>query len=183
MGAIAASGAPNALQLFRSILIASAAIPGAFPPVMIEVEANGRRYQEMHVDGGTSAQVFLYPSSFDLAKVTEEAGVKRERNVFIIRNARLDPDWASVERLTLSIAGRAISSLIQTQGIGDLYTIYLLTQRDGLSYNLAFIPPEFVLKPKVEFDQEFMTALFQYGHDEAAAGYSWRHAPPGFATE
>jgi len=181
MGAIAASGSPNALELFRSVLIASAAIPGAFPPVMIDVEAGGRRYQEMHVDGGTSAQVFLYPSAFNLAKVTEEANVTRERHVYIIRNARLDPNWASVERSTLSIAGRAISSLIQTQGIGDLYTIYLLTQRDGLDYNLAFIPAAFDMQPAGEFDRNFMTALFDYGYAEAKAGYDWHKTPPGLA--
>jgi hypothetical protein len=47
------------LQLFRKILAGSAAIPGAFPPVMIDVEVGGTRYREMHVDGGAMAQVFL----------------------------------------------------------------------------------------------------------------------------
>ncbi len=61
LGAIAASGSPRALDLTRRLLLASAAIPGAFPPVMIDVEADGRRYQEMHVDGGATAQMFLFP--------------------------------------------------------------------------------------------------------------------------
>jgi predicted acylesterase/phospholipase RssA len=59
--AIAASGQPGALDLFRKILRASASIPGVFPPVMIDVEAGGHRYQEMHVDGGAVAQTFLLP--------------------------------------------------------------------------------------------------------------------------
>jgi predicted acylesterase/phospholipase RssA len=42
-------------------MIASAAIPRAFPPVMIDVEVNGQPFQEMHVDGGAMAQVFVYP--------------------------------------------------------------------------------------------------------------------------
>ena len=30
---------------------------------MIDVEVDGKQYQEMHVDGGTMAQVFAYPAS------------------------------------------------------------------------------------------------------------------------
>ena len=59
IGAIAASGKPGALDLFRKILLASASIPGVFPPVLIGVESGGQHYQEMHVDGGASAQVFV----------------------------------------------------------------------------------------------------------------------------
>ena len=142
MTAIAASKDPRALGLFRKILVASAAIPGAFPPVMIDVEIDGMRYQEMHVDGGAMAQVFLYPPSLNLARESAAAAVDRTRAVYIIRNARLDPDWASVKRRTLPIAERAIDSLMQTQGIGDLYRIFLTTQRDHIDYNLAFIPGE-----------------------------------------
>lgn len=180
MTAIAASGAPGAPALFRKILLASAAIPGAFPPVMIDVEVDGQHYQEMHVDGGAMAQVFLYPPSLNLAKQSASAGLVRQRSVYIIRNARLDPDWADVERRTFSIAGRAISSLIHSQGIGDLYRIYLTTQRDGIDYNLAFIGPEFDFKHDGEFDPAFMRALFDYGYGLAEQGYPWRKSPPGF---
>jgi hypothetical protein len=180
MTAIAASDAPGALELFRKILLASAAVPGAFPPVMIDVELDGEHYQEMHVDGGAMAQVFLYPPSLNVAKQSASAGIHRERDVYIIRNARLDPDWADVERRTFSIAGRAISSLIHTQGIGDLYRIYLTTQRDGIDYNLAFIGAEFDFEHKGEFDQDFMRALFDYGYGLAEQGYPWRKTPPGF---
>jgi predicted acylesterase/phospholipase RssA len=121
IGKIAEYGTPEALELVRKILIASAAIPGAFPPMMFDVEANGTKYQEMHVDGGASAQVFVYPARLHVAEISEAAGVERERHMYIIRNGRLDPDWADTERQTLTIAGRAVSSLIQNQGNGDLY--------------------------------------------------------------
>src|SRR5205814_7495067 len=65
MTAIAASRDPNALTLFRRVLLASASIPGAFPPVMIDVNAGGTHHQEMHSDGGAVAQVFVYPPSLD----------------------------------------------------------------------------------------------------------------------
>src|SRR4029453_5268686 len=143
--------------LFRSILLASASIPGAFPPVMIDVDVAGRHYQEMHVDGGTMAQGFFYPPSLNLSRV---GGLpQRQRTLYIIRNARLDPDWASVERRTMSIATRAIASLTRTQGVGDLYRIYATTQRDGIDYNLTYIPATFDVPQKKQFDTATMRAL------------------------
>ena len=179
--AVAAKDNPKALELFRKILLASAAIPGAFPPTMIDVEVNGQPYQEMHVDGGAMAQVFLYPPRmFDLIR---QQGMKippRERSVYVIRNARLDPEWASVDRSTLTIVGRAISSLIQTQGVGDLYRIYLTAKEDGLDYNLAYIGADFKAEHKEDFDTAYMRALFDYGYRLGSQGYPWHKTPPGF---
>lgn len=179
MTRIAAVGGPEALKLFHKIMLASAAIPGAFPPAMIDVEINGKRYQEMHVDGGAMAQVFAYPPSIKVADLAKQYGVQRDRHLFVIRNARLDPDWAEVERQTLSIASRAITSLIQTQGVGDLYKIYATAQRDGIDYNLAYIPKSFYAPHKEDFDTDYMTKLFSAGYDLAAKGYSWQKEPPG----
>jgi hypothetical protein len=109
MTKIAASRDPKALHLFRSIMIASASIPGAFPPTMIDVEAGGQAYQEMHVDGGTMTQVFVYPPSLNVNKLSADLKFQRERKVYVIRNSRLDPEWAQVDRRTLSISGRGIS--------------------------------------------------------------------------
>lgn len=180
MTAIAASHDPRALDLFRKIMIASASIPGAFPPVMIDIEANGTHYQEMHVDGGAMAQVFAYPPSLNLREESARAGVKRKRNLYIIRNSRIDPEWASVQRRTLSIASRAISSLMMTQGIGDLYRIYVTTSRDGVGYNLAFVPSTFNTPHTKQFDTDYMRALYKVGYDMGVAGYPWRKSPPGY---
>jgi hypothetical protein len=147
---------------------------------MIDVEVNGQPFQEMHVDGGAIAQVFVYPPSLRLRELQAQHDVTPERSVYIIRNARLDADWAQVDRRTLSIAGRAIASLIQRQGIGDLYTIYATTQRDGVDFNLAFIPASFDVPHREEFDTEYMRALFQTGFDMAAKGNPWHKTPPGY---
>jgi predicted acylesterase/phospholipase RssA len=178
---LAASRDPKALGLFRSLMVASAAIPGAFPPMMIDVEANGQPYQEMHVDGGTVAQVFVYPPSLQVKEMGRRLGVTRDRAVYIIRNARLDPEWAQVERRTMSIAGRAISSLIHSQGLGDLYRIYLTSQRDDVDFNLAYVPASFNVPHPREFDTAFMRALYQTGYDMAAKGYPWTKTPPGWS--
>ena len=180
MTAIAASKDPRAPELFRKILVASAAVPAAFPPVLIDVYANGAHYQEMHVDGGAMTQVFLYPPDIRLQEHAAAAGVERQRTLYIIRNARLDADWASVTRRTLPIARRAVSSLMQSQGVGDLFRIYLTTQRDGIDYNLAFIPSTFDYPRAGQFDTAYMRALFQTGYDMAAKGYPWRKTPPGY---
>lgn len=180
MTKIAASQDPRALELFRQVMIASAAIPAGFPPSMIDVEAGGRRYQEMHVDGGTSSQVFVYPVTFKLGEEAAARGVERARSLYIIRNARLDVDWASVERKTLSIAGRAISNLITTQGIGDLFRIYATAQRDSVEFNLAYVPSTFNALHKEDFDQEYMRALYQEAYGLASKGYPWQRLPPGF---
>ena len=180
MTAIAASGDPGALDLFRKVLVASASVPGVFPPVMFNVEAGGSPYQEMHVDGGAMAQAFLYPPYFALGEFAEEHRAERSRTLYVIRNARLDPDWATVDRKTLDIAGRAVSSLIYSQGLGDLYRIYMITQRDGIDYNLAFIGSDFAAPHKEEFDTDYMRQLFEYGYERARVGYSWRKYPPNY---
>jgi hypothetical protein len=180
IGAIADSGNPGALHLVHQILRASAAIPGAFQPVLIDVELDGRRYQELHVDGGAIAQLFLYPPSIELGRI----GVKRERRAWVIRNGRLDPDWASSERRTISIAGRAISTMLASSGRNDVLRVYFTSRRDGVDYNLAYIGRDFDgPEKKGEFDQAFMRALYDYGYRQAKAGLEWHKAPFGLNRE
>ncbi len=182
MGKIATYGGPEAVDLFVRIMIASASIPGGFPPMMLDVEVDGKAYQEMHVDGGIMAQVFAYPASIRVNEVAASAGVTRERKLYVIRNSRLDPDWADVERSTMSIAGRAVASLIHSQGIGDLYRIYATAQRDGVDFNLGFIPSSFNAPHKEEFDNEYMRKLYATGYDMALQGFPWLKVPPGFTS-
>jgi hypothetical protein len=183
MTRIASSPDPAAVDLFISLMLASAAIPGEFPPVLIEVEAGGQAFHEMHVDGGAAAQVFVYPIALDLNALARQHDASRERSLYVIRNARLDPDWAQIERKTFSIAKRAISSLIQTQSVGDLYRIYLEAERDGLDFNLAHIPASFRMPHTEQFNTEYMRALFDVGYDLAAVGYPWEKTPPGYAAD
>ena len=178
IGAIAASGKPEALQLFRKILRASAAIPGLFQPVMIDVELDGKKYQEMHVDGGAIAQLFLYPPGIEAGRV-----LKRKRYAYIIRNARLDPDWTMSERQTLSIAGRAINTMLAASGHNDVMRTYFISQRDGVDYNLAYIGTDFTLEKKTEFEQPYMRALYEYGYQQARVGREWHKLPPTLGTE
>ena len=175
---IAATGRPEAVELVRKIMLASAAIPGAFPPVMFDVEAQGKRYEEMHVDGGATTQVFVYWGAVNVKKLSAERGADREREIYALVNARLDPEWGEVERRTLPITFMAIDTLIQYQTIGDLYRIYTHTQRDGTHLNVAYISDDFRAPHTADFDPVFMRKLYDFGFEKAAAGYPWMTEPP-----
>lgn len=179
IGAIAASGHPSALSTIHKILLASAAVPAAFPPVMFDVTVNGQLRQEMHVDGGAVAQVFLYPPA--LAR-TRQARMRRGQDVaavtaYIIRNGRLEPGWQPVKRKIFTIAGRAISTMIATSGVNDVQRIYFNTQRDGIDFNLAAIGSDFRDEAPEPFDQGYMRKLYDHGYRLAQAGYRWEKLP------
>jgi hypothetical protein len=184
MGAIASSGDPEAIKLFRKIMLTSASIPGAFPPQYIRVEAGGNFYEEMHVDGGTTAEVVLYENALKPMTQMLEADESlrgRERFLYIIRNSQIKPEWETVKPRVAPIAGRAISTLIKTQGIGDLYRLYSFAKRDKIDYNLAAIPTDQApTRPAEPFNRNYMNQLFDLGYEMASQGYPWLKHPPGF---
>jgi patatin-like phospholipase len=178
MGRIATSGSPQALDLFRTVLLASAAIPAVFPPGFIKVAANGSTYEEMHVDGGATREVFLVPTQFMASKADRALGFNPRRRAYIIRNGHVAPEYKVVKAKTLSIAGRAVSSLIKSQGVGDLYELYLFAKRNGIDYNLAYIPADFHDTSTQSFDPVYMTKLYDLGFQLAQEGYAWKKVPP-----
>lgn len=180
IGAIAKSGHPKALDTVRRILLASSAIPGAFAPVMLDVTLDGRRYQELHVDGGVFAQVFLYPASvsrFRRERMARGLPIAPAR-AWVIRNSRLDPEWASVDRRTLGIAGRAITSMIAASGYNDVLRIYAAAEHDEVDYNLAYIGRDFTVEYDKPFESSYMRPLFEYGRQRALRGDAWVKQPP-----
>ena len=176
IGRIADSGHPEAARLIHQILLASAAIPGVFPPSYIRVQtADDRTYDEMHVDGGTSAQMFLYPSRTDWRSVMETLQVRGTATAWVIRNSRRQAEYDPVRARLAVIAGRSVSSLIRTQGIGDAYRIAAVTQRDGVELQLTWIPMTAPPNPGREvFDPQYMTELFDYGYRHMQDGQAWR---------
>ncbi len=179
MGNIAASGAPAALELFRSIMLASTAIPGAFPPGMIRVEVDGEPHDEMHVDGGAVSQVFIYPPG--MPSVASSLGEKLERagRVFVIRNGSVAPTWHAPKRRTIDIAARAVGAMLQSQSHADLFRIHQTAHRDGFEFHLACIGADFEYEGEHEnFDRAQMNALYDYGYRLARDGFPWLSAPP-----
>jgi predicted acylesterase/phospholipase RssA len=184
IGAIAASDYPHKIELIHDILRASAAIPVIFPPVVISVKIDGEGYDEMHVDGGTGSQVFVYPAAIDWRKqITRKLKVQGNPKIFVVRNSFLEADYHGIQRKIFPIASRTIDSLIRTQGIGDLYQIYALCKRDGNDFNLAYIPSDFTEEPTEVFDPVYMGKLFELGYQMAREGYPWEKGPPGFPNK
>lgn len=185
MGEIACSQAPGALALFHKILIASASLPATLPPEFFNVEAGGKKYTEMHVDGGVEVQVMLFEDALSpLSIVGKWAKIHpRPRHLYIIRNKKVYPEWQYVEPQLKFIAARTIDSLLKSQSIGDLYRLYTYCLRDNTDYNLAFIPEDFDERATSEFDHLYMNKLFTRAHAMAKSGYSWNKYPPGYEAE
>jgi hypothetical protein len=183
MGKIASIGDDRALKLFRKVILASSTIPGAFPPVYFDVEAGAKHYDEMHVDGGTTKQVFfLYDvlQGFEEALKEKKIDVARIKyKIYVIRNGYIDPVWKEVPDKLLSIAERAIDTMTNAQGLGDIYQLYDFTRMDKGDFNLAYISSEHVSQAKEPFDRVEMRRLFDLGFEEAAQGYRWKKSPMG----
>jgi Patatin-like phospholipase len=180
MTAIAASDNPEKVRLFRDVLVASAAIPGVFPPQLIKVTADGKTYDELHVDGGTTTQAFLLSAENSLKSVDEVLKIKRTRSLYVIINGTFAPQPAKTETATFAIATRSISTLIKSQGIGDVYRMYTQAVRDGVDFNVASIPDDFTEVSKSTFDQDYMTKLYKRGYQAAISGTAWQKTPPDY---
>jgi predicted patatin/cPLA2 family phospholipase len=177
IGAIAASGRPDSVKLIRRVLLASAAIPGVFPPVMIKVTADGKPYQEMHVDGGALGQVFFLPEG--IIATAAEYGIAFRGRLYVIRNGKLTPDWKQTEAGTLNIAQRSISTLIKSQGAADVSKLHSLARRNNLEFSLAYIPPAFDKVANDDFDLKYMRELFGVGREQGRTGSAWnKELPP-----
>ncbi len=184
MGKIASLGDDKALKLFHKIILASASMPIAFPPVYLEVEANNKTYDEMHVDGGVTRQVFfLYDVLRGFDKAFKEKGFDAARTkftIYVIRNGYVDPIYKEVRDKLAAIADRSVDTMINAQSIGDLYQLYVFSKAGGRGdFNLAYIPAIHVSKAKEFFDPVEMQSLFDLGFQEASQGYPWRKSPPG----
>lgn len=179
IGTIANSGDPGRKKLIQDILVASASIPGVFPPVNIKVVADGKSYDEMHVDGGTSNQAFMFPTNFSLKQAEKDSKRgKVTRTLYVLRNGKVTPEYSKVKPRLAAIVGKSISSLIKYQGIGDLYRMYANAQRDGITFRALWIPESFTMKEPKPFDPAYMRALFDLGYDMGRNGVKWAEQPP-----
>jgi hypothetical protein len=183
MGAIAASGRPDRRKLFNEVILASTSIPGIFPPVNLKVTAAGRTYHEMHVDGGTANEVFLMPAGLTLGELDKTFHTKVKARLYVIRNGRTTPEYSSVKATLPDIAEKAVSSLIKTQAIGDIYRLYADSERDGIDFNYTDIPTDFTVEAKSPFDKRYMRALYAKGYEMGRNGVPWNKTPPGFCDD
>ena len=182
MGIIAAANRPEADDLFRKILLASASIPILLPPVYIPVEAGDETYGEIHVDGGVATQVFFYGDMLNLDEFARSAELSSvgDGRIYIIQNLKSIPPYQPVEHDLVDISKKTVVGLLANQGNGDLYRIYVNALKTGMEFKLVFIPPDIELQDPVNFDPESMQKLFDLGYRMASSGDPWQNHPPGY---
>jgi hypothetical protein len=144
---------------------------------LIEVEADGQIYDELHVDGGVSRQSFLFNLSAE-SDTFRRLNIVGKGRAYVIRNSKLESTWEAVDRRIFSIGERSASSMVRSQGIGDLYREYLGALKYDFDFNLAYIPSEFDAANHELFDRDYMRQLYSLGYKMASAGYPWRKSPP-----
>ncbi len=182
MGAIAAGGRPDAKELYRTILLASASVPGFFPPVPIGVEVNGRPHTEMHVDGGATTGVFLRASTLHVDRDAIRAGRQplAGSDAYVVIAGKLYADPTCTPPRALKIGASALTSIVSSQTRGELFRIYSLCLLGGMRYHLAAIPEELpVPGDAMAFDPAEMRRLYTAGYEAAVGGRAWRDTPPG----
>ncbi|MET4846775.1 patatin-like phospholipase family protein [Bradyrhizobium japonicum] len=175
MGKIAAVGTPEALKLFRDVMAASASIPLVFPPIMIDAEGQGRRFQEMHVDGGVTAPVLTLPEA--LLSQDRLPGNAR-MNIYILVNKKIERNFELVSNSTIDVASRSLSSITQSQTRSIIFSTYDFAKRNNLGFHLSYIARDYPAPPSEGFDTAYMRALYQYGYEKAASGQAWTSKLP-----
>lgn len=169
LGAIAASQNPKRLDLFRRILLASSAIPGILPPVLVSVTVDGREYQELHADGGMVGQVFFVPQAGRAQSARAQ--------LYVIRNGKIGPAWQSNAPTSFQIAKRSLETLIKNQARGDVERLYAQAKANGIAFRLAAIPSDFAGVSTEPFDKSYMLQLFDVGYVNAKHGFAWAPEP------
>ena len=176
MGKIAASGEPGALELFRNVLTASASVPGVFSPVLIDVEADGKHFAEMHVDGGVTTNVLIVPEAALLSGTPLFAPDARPK-VYIVMNGKLAPDFEVVTPSTVLIAARSFETSVRANTRNALLASYQFAKRRNWEFNLASIDPDYPKSTSIGFDPTYMQQLFEYGYRRGRSGKLWQSTP------
>jgi predicted patatin/cPLA2 family phospholipase len=176
MGTIARSGAPSSLPLFRDVLVASASIPVVFPPTLIDVTANGRQFQEMHVDGAVTAPVFTLPDAY-LLGIAQISKLWRSK-IYIIMNNKIEPSIAVIANGTIAVATRASATFVKQQTRSVIFGTYQATRRSHVEFNITYIERYWPDPPGAGFDTAYMTLLFNHGYEKGRSGSFWENTPP-----
>jgi hypothetical protein len=180
MGAIAAHGGDAALNLFRKVLLASGSIPGAFPPVLIDVEGNGKKFAEMHVDGGVGGQFFVVPP----ALLASNSGYKIPATaLYIVINSSLQRYFTVVDPSTAQILGQTVSMAVMVDLRLMIDRAYVASKNSGIGFNVASIPANFFAPSRGPFDPQYMGALFSEGFSIGKSTTPFADAPPAYMDQ
>lgn len=177
MGVIANSGHPDALELFRKVLLASLSVPCIFPPVYFDVEVDGNFYDEMHVDGGVVADAFICDFMLELS-ADDEKQKKTKNAIYVIRNDKLMPSPEQISRNLPKITRRALATLNKSHGEDHLRYMYIVARQNNIDFNYIGIPEDCAMSDKLTFDKKKMNSLFNLGQELAMSDHMWHKKPP-----
>ncbi len=179
LSAIAASGRADRCEMFTKVLLASSAIPGLFPPVYFPVVAtDGKTYSEMHVDGGVTAQLVFVPPEAKVIEIEDKIFKKRRaRDLWVIRNSKIAPEYRSNAPRAMPIIARAIRTMVKYQVISDLARLYRFAESNNTSFHYCAVPSSQVTGDTKPFDKSIAAKLFASGEEVGAKGL-WIAKPP-----
>lgn len=180
MTEIARGGTPEAVALFRTVLVASSSVPAVFPPVLIGADANGRRIEELHVDGSVSSNVFTLPRSYLLGNAKPRV---RGAHLYILLNTKLLPSFTVVQDKTTSLVSRVIETTNKDETRTDLSLVQQAARRDGLDFNLTYIEGQEAGADPFGFDTVYMRRLYGRGEQIGQTGTFWKKSPPPLGSQ
>lgn len=171
MGTIASVGTPEALELFRTVLVASASIPGAFPPVLISSNTGDLMFEEMHVDGGVTTPFLAVPET--LWSYREPSPMLSAARFHVVINGRLAPSFAVTRDSLGGVLGRSVEILLRSSLVTTLEGNRAFAERNDLFFRYAALPDDSEASP-LNFSPASMRAVFDVGRAGALSGDIWR---------
>lgn len=178
MGEIASRGGAAALALFRQVLAASASLPGLFPPRRFASEADGVIYEEMHVDGGVAAPLFVMPAPLLRWR---QLGVRLQNSrVYVIVNMSLEQTPRTTEPNVVAVLVRSFDAMYRGSYRQALNLVSTYCSDHDLEVNVASIPVDPAGGNMLSFDTMTMRRIFDAAVERATASDVWIQAgaPP-----
>jgi len=184
LGAIAARNTAESRALFQKVLLASCSVPSLLPPVPIDIEVDGKRFTELHVDGSVTACVFLQPTMIGIGPHGEQPSEVHSTAVHVIVAGKLHQTPAPAKRELFSIAGQSMNAMLQAKMEGELVALFMLARYAQADLKLTGIPQNHAMPGNnMSFDQKVMRGLFDEGLRAGREGTAWQSFPPGLEKE
>jgi hypothetical protein len=176
MGEIATRGGEAAVRMFRTILIASASVPGIFAPRLIRCVAEGEAFEELHVDGGVTAPLFLMPEA--LLRWRNLGRRLRGGKVYVLLNTVIDPEPRTTALTLPAILVRSFDTMLRQSYRQALNVVAAFCVAQDIPLGVAAIPSAPGRTERgamLNFQTESMRALFEAGRKAAQEDEFWRH--------
>jgi Patatin-like phospholipase len=174
MGRIAAEGGERGRRLFRDILVASASIPGVFPPVLIRVREGGLEFDEMHVDGSTTAPFFISPETGPMSP--EELRAFEGATVYVMVNGQLGGSTVTTPVRTVSIFRRGVDAALESSSRAAVEVALSVSNQAEMTLRVSEIPDDYPYTGWLDMGRANMGALFEFGARCAAQNGLWDSA-------